>query len=135
MVLLMFSPREKTKFRPWTLYKCDFNVCEPSSAQSLSSLIQFYFTITGSNFSYSWHNLHDCEYDSHCNGLDLQPPKFQTSLTCGDNQVLFIPSMFLLCAPKDTWMGLLFLASNCNILKTVSGKVTRTQWSLRHPCH
>lgn len=60
-------------------------VCELQSAQSLALLIKCYFLIAGSNFSHSWHNLHDCEYDSYCNGLDLQSPKFQTSLTCGDN--------------------------------------------------
>lgn len=111
---------------PQALHKCDCGgaVCELQFAQSHTLLTELYFPIAGSSFSHSWHNLHDCEYDSYCNGLDLHFPEFRTSLTCRDNQVLFIPQMFVLCAQKDTKTGLLFLASSCNILKTVSGKVS-----------
>lgn len=61
-----------------------------ATACSVTLLIKFHFPIAGSNFPHSWHNLHDCEYDSYCNGLDLQSPKFKKSLTYEDDQVLFM---------------------------------------------
>lgn len=110
-----------------TLMQIQWGNLWATASKSLALLIKFHFPIAGSNFPHSWHNLHACEYDSYCNGLDLQSPKFKTSLTCEDNQVLFITQISVLCALKNIWMGLLFLASNCSTLKTVSGRVTRTQ--------
>lgn len=86
--------------------------------------------LAGSDFPCGWHHLHEWEHGAHYNWLDLQPPKFQASLTQRKLPSFSTGSGCKLCSKRHVSyfalrIGMLVIGNNKKTLKTFTSSITR----------